>query len=107
MRVPRVHVHMAEQVSFHIVAIRIRVAREQPDVFVEVERAAQGKIQFLGLMQAHEVAINTFHRAAGGEAEDEMRIGAQIVRHDARHERRGGLLVWLYDDFHRRDSTTS
>jgi hypothetical protein len=31
-----------------------------------------------------------------------MRIGAQVVRHDARHEGRGGFLVRLYDDFHRR-----
>jgi hypothetical protein len=46
------------------------------------------------------MAVNALHRAAGGEAENEMRIRAQVMRHDPRHERGGGFLVRLNDDFH-------
>ena len=39
--VPRVHVHVAEQVVIHVVPVRVRVRREQADILVEVERAAE------------------------------------------------------------------
>ena len=39
--VPRVHVHVAEQVVIHVVPVRVRVGREQADILVQIERAAE------------------------------------------------------------------
>ena len=100
MRVPPVNVHVAEQVAVHVMPIRIRVVREQADVFVKIERPAQRKIQLLFCVPAHEVPVNLLHRRAGRQAEDEARMGAEFARDDARHQRRGGFLVRLNNDFH-------
>ena len=81
--VPRVNVHVAEQVVIHVVPVRVRVGGEQADILVEVERAAEGEIELLGLVQADEVAIDAFHGLAGRQAEDELRVGAQFAGDDA------------------------
>jgi hypothetical protein len=47
--------------------------------------------------------IDALHRLARGEAEDEMRIGAQIMSDDARDEQRRGIFRRLNDDFHGRE----
>ena len=99
--VPRINVHVAEQVVIHVVPIRVRVGREQADILVEVERAAEREVELLGLMDADEVAIDAFHRLAGRQAENEIRVGAQLAGDDASNQGRSGLLVRLYDYFHR------
>ncbi len=102
--VPRVHIHVAEQVVIHVMPVRIRVGREQADILVQVERAAEREIELLHLVQANEVAIDAFHRLAGRQAEDEVRISAEFAGHDPRDQRRRGFLIRLYDDFHRSKS---
>jgi hypothetical protein len=99
--VPRVHVHMAEEVVIHVVAVRVRVRREQTDILVQVERAAEREIELLRLVEADEMAIDAFHRLAGRQAEDKLRVGTEFVGYDPRHQRRGSFLIRLYDDFHR------
>src|ERR1035441_8885353 len=58
MGIPGVHVHMAEQVVVHVVAVGVRVGREQADILIEVERAAEGEVELLSLVQPDEVAID-------------------------------------------------
>ena len=89
--VPRVNVHVAEQVVVHVVAVGVRVGGEQADVLVEVEGAAEGEVELLGLVQADEVAIDALHRLAGGQAEDEVRVGAEFAGDDARDQARRRL----------------
>jgi hypothetical protein len=84
VRVSGVHVHMVEEVVIHVVAVGIRVGGKKANVFVEVERAAKGEIKMLFLMVADQVTVNAFHGLAGGEAENEVRIGAQFLFDNAR-----------------------
>ena len=100
VRVPRVHVHMPEQVVVHVIAVGVRVRGEQPDIFIQVEGAAEREIELLLPVQAHQVLIDALHRAAGGQAQNQVRVGAQFAGHDSRHQGGGGFFIGLYDDFH-------
>jgi hypothetical protein len=51
-------------------------------------------------MHTDKVPVDVFHGSAGREAEHEMGIYAQIVRHDARHEQGSGGFGWLNYYFH-------
>ena len=99
--VPRINVHVAEQVVIHVVAVGVRVGGKQADILVEVERAAEREIKLLSLVHADEVAIDAFHRLAGRQPQNEMRVGAQLAGHNPAHQGRGRFLIRLYDDFHR------
>ena len=85
--VPRINVHVAEQMMIHVIPVGVRVGREQADIFIQVERAAQGEIKLLGLVHPHQVPIDAFHRLAGCQAQDQVRVGAQLTGNDAGHQR--------------------
>ena len=95
---------MAEQVVVHVVAVGVGVGGEQADILVEVEGAAQGEVELLGLVQSDEVAIDPLHGLAGGQAQNEVRVGPEFAGDDASGQGGGGFVIRLYDDFHAPDS---
>src|SRR5437870_2720296 len=51
-------------------------------------------------MHPDEMTIDLLHRSASREAQNKMRVGAQVVRHDTRDQRGGSGFSGLDDDFH-------
>ena len=58
-------------------------------------------------MPAHELAIDTFHGLARGQTQDEVRVGTQIMRDDARDEGCRSFVSGLYDYFHKKAGRVS
>lgn len=52
-------------------------------------------------MHRDQIAIDSLHSNTSGEAQNEMRIRAQVVCDNARYKCRGSFFIRLYDDFHR------
>src|SRR5438034_5100202 len=107
MGVAQVHVHVPEQVLVHVVAKGVRIVRVQADVFVEVESAAERKIQALFAMHPHQQTVNRLHRASGRQTQDQMRVGPQFLCDDACHQSRGGVCVRSNNHFHVAELTTN
>jgi hypothetical protein len=105
MGVPRVDVHMPKEMMLHVMTIGVGVRRKQADILIEVERAAEGEIQVLILVQPDEVTVDQLHGFSGGKSEDEVRVGPQFSRHHPGDQTRGGFLVGLNDDFDAADSS--
>ena len=91
---------MSKQVLIHVMPIGIWVRRKEADVLVQVESAAQGKIEFLLLMHADEVTIDSLHRVACSQAKDQVGIGPQFMGDHSGNEGRRRVFIWLDDDFH-------
>ena len=68
----------------------------EPDVFVQIEGAAQGKIQTFLMVHPDEISIDPFHGAAGGEPEHEMWFLAEGLGDQGRHQPGGTFGIGLY-----------
>jgi hypothetical protein len=86
MGISPLDIQVLEKVLFHVTPIRVPGRRHHSDVFIQVERAAQRKIQLLFLVQSNEVTINILHRLASGESQHQVWVGAKIVSHNPRDE---------------------
>src|ERR1700719_1001038 len=75
------------------------VGRRHADIFVEVETAAAGEIQLKG----GELRVNGLHRPPRGQPQHEGRLRAHPRRDQLSSERRGGVRIGLYYDFHGSD----
>src|SRR3954463_11228313 len=100
MSVSGVDIYKLEQMFIHVMPIRVRIGGEQADIFVQVKRRAERKIKSSFLVLPYQLTINALHGLAGGQTENQVRVGSQIVRHYARDQRRGRFVRWLYDYFH-------
>ena len=106
VRIARIDVHVSEQVLVHVMPVRVRIARRQADVLVEVKGAAQGEIQSFFPLHPHQEPVNRLHRAPGRQAQHQVRIRAQFLCDDPRHQLGGCIIGWSNDDFHGAELTT-
>src|SRR6266850_1932294 len=102
MRVPRLDVHMAEQMLVHVMTVGVWVGRKQAHIFIQIKSAAKRKIELLLLVFAHELTIDALHGLACGQAQDKVRIGTQVMGDNTGDKRRRRLIIGLYDYFHKR-----
>ena len=71
----RRQVDVIEQVTLHERAIAARIGRREPDEFVEVEGRGPAEVHGSGVEQRTEFRVESNGRAAGGQPEDQPRIG--------------------------------
>jgi len=50
--VPRINVHVAEQLVIHVEAVGVLVGGKQADILIEVKRATEREVELLSLMHA-------------------------------------------------------
>ena len=101
MRIPRLDVHMPEQMLIHVMTVGVWIGGKQADVFIQIKSAAKRKIELLFLVPADEMAINAFHGLASGQAQNEVRVGTEVMGDDARNKGRSSFVSGLYDYFHK------
>ncbi len=101
MRVPWLDVHMAEQMLVHIMTVGVWVGRKQPNIFIQIKSAAKRKIELLLFVPSHKLAIDALHGLTSGQAQDEVRVGTQVMRGYARDKRCRSFIIWLYYYFHK------
>ena len=100
IRVPHIDVDLAEQMLVHIVAVRIRVLRRQPDVFVEIEGVHAREIDAARLVHFGEVGVDRLHRRTGREPELEKRFLPDRVGDQFGSESDGLFRSGTDNDFH-------
>ena len=76
------------------------IGRKQPNVLVQIECAAERKIQTLFFVEMDKLPIHAFHGLTRGQAEHQMRISPEIMGDDSRDERGGRFVAGLDDNFH-------
>ena len=80
VRIGKVNIHSTKQMMIHVKAVGVFVLGRDADVFIQVERAAPREVQTFAPLQSDQPVIDTFHRAAGGQPQHQLRFRAQPCR---------------------------